>query len=124
MVTLSIDIEENCKYARFFNESENYNSNDSQYNLCFLEFICQYENDKLKKEGYLFLNEVFDDLGLSKTKEGQVVGWIYDKDNPIGDNYIDFGISKTLPKNKKILLKFNVDGLIIDKVNFNNKKED
>ena len=31
-------------------------------------------------------------LGIDMTKEGQLVGWMYDLDNPIGDNRVDFGI--------------------------------
>lgn len=121
MITISMVLEEGSKYSRYFNESENYNSNDPAYNLCFLKSICQYENDKLKKDGYLFLNDVLVDLGLSRVKEGQVIGWIYDRENSIG---VDFGVSKISPKDKKILLNFNADGVIIDKINFNNKKED
>ena len=118
MITISIDVEEERTYSRYFNESENYNYTDLDYNLCFLRSICNYENDKLKKEGHLFLNDVLVDLGLSKIKEGQVVGWLYDKENLIGGNFVDFGIPKKLPKDKKILLKFNVDGVIINSINF------
>lgn len=48
---------------------------------------------------------------------------IYDKKNPIGDNYVDFGIyntSKEANRNfvngyeRTILLDFNVDGNILD----------
>ena len=31
-------------------------------------------------------------LGLPPTKAGQVVGWVYDAEHPIGDNYVDFGL--------------------------------
>ena len=50
-------------------------------------------------------------------------GVVYDKKNPIGDNYVDFGIyntSKEANRNfvngyeRTILLDFNVDGPILD----------
>ena len=50
-------------------------------------------------------------------------GVVYDKKNPIGDNYVDFGIydtSKEANRNfvngyeRTILLDFNVDGNILD----------
>ena len=53
-------------------------------------------------------------------RSGQVVGWIYDKDNPVGDNYVDFGLyADNLSYSDfangfdtAILLDFNVDGNI------------
>ena len=78
-------------------------------------------NEILKDKGHMFLNEVYDMLGIHRTSAGQIVGWIYDEKNPIGDNYIDFGIyDVNKPKNRdfvngierSILLDFNVDGVI------------
>ncbi len=45
-------------------------------------------------------------------------GWVYDEANPIGDNYIDFGLYEARNKNQRavndwepvILMDFNVDG--------------
>ena len=42
---------------------------------CALE--CCYS--LLKSQGYLFLNQVYQKLGLSLTKEGQTSGWVYNK---------------------------------------------
>lgn len=62
-------------------------------------------------------------LGIPRVKAGQVVGWIYDEENPIGDNFVDFGIyDQNRVKNRDfvngyertILLDFNVDGNILD----------
>lgn len=116
----SIEINENSKYSKCFNESV-YCKSDSDYNLLLLRNICQFENDKLVENGYLFLNDVYEDLGLPKTKEGQLVGWIFDKKNPNGDNYVDFGLSNLSSNDKDIFLSFNIDGVIIDRVNFNKK---
>jgi hypothetical protein len=79
--------------------------------------------DKLRAEGYLFLNDVYEMLGIPRTREGQIVGWVYKKDNPVGDNYVDFGIFRTNRENNTnfvngyeptIILDFNVDGPILD----------
>ena len=84
-----------------------------------------YANDLLKSRGYLFLNEVYEMLGIQRTPAGQVVGWIYDEKNPNGDNYIDFGIYDVTDERKRafvngfernILLDFNVDGVIYDMI--------
>ena len=61
-------------------------------------------------------------LGMARSKAGQVVGWIYDEKNPMGDNYVDFGIYDLHDDAKRrfvngyersILLDFNVDGNIL-----------
>lgn len=113
------------EYARFYDESCNAWEKDSEYNLMFLRAQQQYANDKLRTKGHLFLNEVYDELGIPRTKAGQVVGWIYDEKNPSGDNFVDFGIYETDREKARdfvngyervILLDFNVDGYILDKV--------
>lgn len=108
-------------YARFFDEASPYWSKDPEYNLVFLKAQQQYANDILVARGRIFLNEVYDMLGIPKTKAGQVVGWVYDPKHPVGDNYVDFGIYD-LDKERvrrfvngderNILLDFNVDGNI------------
>ena len=110
-------------YARFFDEgSPDWNDN-SEYNLMFLKVQQNHANDLLKAKGHLFLNEVYDLLGIPRSRAGQIVGWVYDKDNPVGDNYVDFGIYDTNREKtrdfvngyeKVILLDFNVDGNIWD----------
>ena len=110
-------------YAKFFDESNvNWNRNP-EYNLMFLKSQQQYANDLLKSRGRLFLNEVYDMLGIERTKAGQVVGWVYDEENPIGDNFVDFGIYDMSKERVRafvngyepnILLDFNVDGNVWD----------
>ena len=89
----------------------------------FLNSQQKYANDLLKAQGYLFLNDVYKALGLEPTKAGQIVGWVYNPDNPVGDNYVDFGIYDVSNERKRafvngyeenILLDFNVDGNIWD----------
>lgn len=111
------------EYARFFDSGCKGWEKDSEYNLMFLRSCQQYANDKLKADGYLFLNDVYDMLGIPRSKAGQIVGWVYDPKNPVGDNYVDFGIYDiNREKNRDfvngyertILLDFNVDGNILD----------
>lgn len=108
-------------YARFFDESCAAWQNDAEYNLTFLKAQQQYANDLLKARGRLFLNEVYRMLGIDETKAGQVVGWVYNPDNPTGDNFVDFGIYNMQRERVRafvngyepnILLDFNVDGVI------------
>ena len=110
-------------YARFFDESCPAWQNDPEYNLTFLRAQQQYANDLLKAQGRLFLNDVYKMLGIDITKAGQVVGWVYDPDCPVGDNFVDFGIYDMSKERVRafvngyepnILLDFNVDGNIWD----------
>ena len=112
-------------YARFFDEACSGWEKDSEYNLYFLRLQQQIANDRLIATGHLFLNEVYDMLGIPRTKAGQVVGWVYDKNSSVGDNYVDFGIYDIHREKSRdfvngyersILLDFNVDGYILDKI--------
>lgn len=93
----------------------------AEHNKAYLIALQEYFNQKLRIEGYVFLNDIYGELGLPKTKAGQQVGWIYDEKNPIGDNYIDFGMFDIYNEKanefingyeKVIILDFNVDGPI------------
>lgn len=113
-------------YARCFDE---YNPNwkdNAEWNLDFLRTTQRYLNSKLIRDGYLFLNDVYAELGFEKTDEGQLVGWVYDPDRTdAGDNSVSFGLydpSKGAVlgdfingHEKSVFLDFNVDGVILGK---------
>ena len=110
-------------YAKFFDEASPYWQKDPEYNLMFLKSQQQYANDLLRARGRLFLNEVYEMIGIDKTKAGQIVGWVYNPENPTGDNFVDFGIYDMSKERVRafvngyetnILLDFNVDGNIWD----------
>lgn len=109
-------------YARFFDEYSTSWNPQPEYNTVFLQCQQKWANDMLKTRGHVFLNEVYDSLGLDRTTAGSVVGWVISKDD--GDNYIDFGVFNPDGSNRhfvngregSILLDFNVDGIIYDKI--------
>lgn len=116
-------IDENSDYAIFFDESCKYWEKDAEYNKMFLKQVERTATRKLIQQGHLYLNEVYKMLGAKETRAGQMVGWIYDKENPIGDNKVDFGIFDVHNEAKRnfvngyersILIDFNVDGNILD----------
>lgn len=117
------DPNQHSMYARFYDDGCTGWEKDAEHNLFFLHQQQNYANDLLKAQGYLFLNDVYEMLGIPKTKAGFIVGWIYDEKCPVGDNFVDFGIwNKNDPearrfvngKERVILLDFNVDGNILD----------
>lgn len=107
-------------YTRFFDETCKAYDTNPDCNRMTLRAVQQFANDKLHANGYLFLNDVYDELGIPRTKAGQIVGWV-DKPNADGsDGYVDFRIVETNRETenggyeKAWLLDFNVDGNILD----------
>ena len=93
-----------------FNEtSSQYWSSDPQINRLFLENVRNYMRDKLQMRGHVFLNEVFDQLGMPRTREGQIVGWR-------AGSVIQFWDELPEDSSEDISLKFNVDGEILDAI--------
>ncbi len=111
------------EYARFFDETCEEWTKTPEYNLSFLIAQQAAMNNKLHANGYLFLNEVYDALGIPRSQVGQLVGWVDDPRS--GDCFVDFGIYDLYNDNKRsfvngyersILLDFNVDGIIYNKI--------
>ena len=87
----------------------------------FLLTAQNYMNDKFHRDGYLFLNEVLNYIGLEPTAAGQIIGWF----QGAGDPDIDFGFLDTYIQDmliddtlvtKNIHLNFNCDGIIYDMI--------
>jgi hypothetical protein len=114
-------LNDKSEYARFFDDGCKGWTKSPEDNLRFLKMVQAWANKKLQAEGYLYLNDVYEALGIPKTKAGHVVGWIFDEEQPVGDNYVDFGIYDLYNEKARdfvngyervILLDFNVDGNI------------
>lgn len=109
-------------FARYFayGEAKGAEANED-YNRFFLRAQEEMANHMLRARGVLFLNEVYDMLGIDRSIAGQAVGWVYDRDSEDGDNYVDFGVQEVYRKKsdapgdyeKVFLLDFNVDGAIL-----------
>lgn len=111
-------------YARFFDSYSPSWSKEPEYNLIFLKCQQNWANDMLIARGHLFLNEVYDALGLDRSEAGAVVGWLR-SDNGETDNFVNFGVFDGKSDRARdfvnaregaILLDFNVDGVIYDKI--------
>lgn len=108
-------------YARCFDETSSSWQRAPGYNQVFIRAQQSYANDLLQARGHVLLNDVYDMLGLSRTKEGTVVGWVLGN----GDDFIDFGVfgGDTFMAQQFVSgierncwLDFNVDGLVYDKI--------
>jgi len=105
-------------YAKFFDESSTQWVRHPDYNRMFIQSQQNYWNHKLHVDRFVFLNDVYESLGLPRTEAGQIVGWVLSDDEE-GDNYIDFGLYEARSSEfmrgtePSILLDFNVDGDIM-----------
>lgn len=115
-------------YARFFDVSSPSWNKDPEYNLIFLKCQQNYANDLLHARGHVFLNEVYDMLGIPRSKAGAVVGWLLGA----GDDFINFGVFDDVKNTRvrdfvngfegSILLDFNVDGVVYDRIEFEDSR--
>lgn len=107
-------------YAKFFDESSCYWKKDAFMNMTFLRCVQNNLNDKLRHNGVVFLNELYNALDIDPTPAGQLVGWVK------GDGvYIDLGIYDLYNDAKRrfvnglersILIEPNVQGIVYDKL--------
>lgn len=107
------------QYSRIFCELNPYFEEDAELNMMFLKSRQLYANQQLIAKGRLFLNDVYEMLGFDRTREGQIIGWVYDPENPNCNNCVDFGIFNVHSRSSKnfvngyepgVILDFNVDG--------------
>lgn len=112
--------EDYSQYSVFFDESNPNWRPSAEANKAFLRCQQNFANDILRVDGHLFLNKVYDLLGLPHTSAGALVGWVVGEGN---ENHVDFGIFDPSSKAARqfvngyepnILLDFNVDGIIYD----------
>lgn len=97
-------------YARVFDETSPAWDSDPDQRVLFLKRTQCWANDMLNIRGHLFLNEVYDRLGISRSPAGQVVGWV--KGN--GDDFVDFGLFDRMDQNKILFLNGAESGIILD----------
>lgn len=91
--------------------------NSAEFNRLFLKAQEEFANHRLRRNGHLFLNDVYESLGIDDVAVGQIVGWLYNSE--VGDGWIDFGLQDARVKfssDPGLVLDFNVDGVIWDKI--------
>lgn len=93
-------------YTVIFDESNPNWCVQQEANEIFIQCHERFANHVLNTRGHIFLNEVFDSLGLPRTRDGQTMGWR-------GDSKICFG---TDSDGTRIVIAFVVDGYVINEI--------
>lgn len=120
-IVKTVDPDGFSPYARRFDSKCDSWEPNFDFNQTFIQLQERYANHRLNADGFVFLNDVYTSLGMPRTSAGAVVGWL--KNNPDGDNYIDFGLFLARNRGEEygiepdIWLDFNVDGVIYDRIN-------
>lgn len=119
-------------YSFVYDETVDTWNRDAMLNRNYLMMMESAANRRLRSQGHLFLNDVLNLLGTHggetlKIPAGQIVGWIYDPSNEKLANHVDFGVTSYVKNNDalnsfidgdepSVVLHFNCDGPIIDKI--------
>lgn len=125
-----IQVEDKPSYVFIFDKNNPYWKDNIEYNLVFLKGAQRLLDYHLKRDHFVFVNDVLKELGFECISSGQLDGWIYDPDHPkaYNDGYISFGLynrdgseteALTAYKAGKIdylPIKLNIDGTIYDRI--------
>lgn len=109
-------------YDRCFDEYNPMWTKSAVDNLNFLVQCQAYANEKLRRQGHLFVNELYDICHIKRVKSGQIDGWIYDPSRDDLHNFVDLGLYsvKDIPHDNflrgmetSVWLTINPDGDIL-----------
>ena len=108
-------------YARWFDAGNPNWQKNAEYNREYIRLQLIQLNDRLHARGHVFLNEVYDELGLTHTPTGAVTGWMFPpRDGCDGEIIVNIYATQQefmFGTEYALLLDFNVDpGVIWDKL--------
>lgn len=120
VITEAKNIDDSTTDVCFDQSNPNYIDN-AEYNKDFIIRVQAMLNDMLHAQGVLTLNDARKALGFKPIPAGQTIGW-YDNEDHVG--VVDFGLCRNDDaisaflngECKKVWIRFNVDGYIIDKM--------
>lgn len=109
-------------YLRPWFDETNVNwTRDPIANYMFLKGVQAHMQNLLSIRGHVFLNDVYDALGMPRCPEGAVSGWV--RNSKSGDGFVDFGFMTSHDPHtvafvngveKTVRLNFNIDGVVWD----------
>lgn len=114
-------------YTRIFDANNPCFSSDPEINIVMIHQVQEFFQGKLERRfhktgvGYVFLNEIFENLHYKPTEEGQIIGWV--KTSEDDGVYIDFGLDEKWRTDvsdfaqglrDNLILNFNVTGNVLE----------
>lgn len=105
------EAEDSTYLTRDYNAKTSKNwSNDPEVNRLFLRTAENYINDTLRQRGHVFLNDVYDQLGMTRTSHGAIAGWLFT------DNTLIAFTPRELKSDDNITLEFDYHGVIYNRL--------
>lgn len=105
---------DDSNFCRLFDKSSSMYRENREMNFGYLKSVEKYCTNLLHIRGHLFLNEVYDALGMSHTETGALCGWLYNSSD--GDNFVSFNIDGFYPDDPEVLMYFNCVGPIYNRI--------
>lgn len=115
-------------FTAIFHEGNLGFERDAIHNKFVIDSTVQMLNNRLQSRyrkghpGVMSYNEARKAFGFCPVPHGQVWGWVYDEENPVGDNYISVGMLEDIDTTKAnfingeeyaVILNFNCDSNIL-----------
>lgn len=97
-------------YAQIWDERSSTFQHLPEYNIHFIKLQEDFLTDKLRAQGYLFLNQVYEAFDLPVNAQGQMNGWIIPSDK--SDDFVEIKWTEMYNQQRSIMLDFNVAGTV------------
>lgn len=99
-------------YSVIWDERSSVFQDDPAYNVSLVRIQEQLLTDKLRADGYLFLNDIYKRFDIPATQTGQLCGWMIP--HPTSDDFVEIKIIPMRDLNGSVALDFNVAGVVYD----------
>jgi hypothetical protein len=99
-------------YSQLFDEKNGNWQEAHDYNISFLRIKESLLTDKLRVQGSLMLNEVYDALDMPRTPTGAICGWMIG--HPDSDDFVEFNITPLHDFHGSLMVDFNVGGVVYE----------
>lgn len=109
-------------YSCVFDETKKGIFQDSyEFNVHYIGLQAAKLTDKLRSQGHLFLNDVYNSFYVDHTATGQVCGWFIG--HPDSDDFVDISITPLHDGMGSLLLDFNVAGNVYEMLGDGNDRD-
>jgi len=109
-------------YSCVFDETKEGLFQDSyEFNLHYIRLRERNLTDKLRSQGYLFLNDVYSVFDVAHTATGQICGWYIG--HPDSDDFVEIKPTPLHDGRGSILLDFNVAGNVYEMLGDGNDRD-
>lgn len=99
-------------YSGIFGPGNGNYQDSHEFNVHFLRIQEQTLTDKLRAQGSLMLNEVYDRLDMPRTPIGAITGWMIGHQD--SDDFVEFDIIPLHDNYGSLMVDFNVAGVVYD----------